>query len=114
MSRFSTQFRRTAAPNLQRQFGEPVVYYRGDGVQRDISAMITRDPLAIIAELGDTLGVSMIVEVRNDATYGITSSEVDTAVDQIGAPLRTGEAAAVRSIVRVLSDSGAYLRLALQ
>lgn len=114
MSRFATQFRRTAAPNLQRQFGEPVVYYRGDGVERSINAMVTRDPLTIIAELGDTLGVSIIVEVRNDATYGITSSEVDTAVDQIGVPLRNGEAAIPRSVVRVLSDSGAYLRLALQ
>lgn len=114
MSRFAQQFRRGAAPNLQRQFGETVVYYRADGVTRSISGIIQRDPLAIIQELGGTIGASVIVEVRNSETLGISSAELDTGGDQIGVALRVGEAASVRSIVRVLSDSGAYLRLALQ
>lgn len=114
MSRFATQFRRGAALNLQRQFGETVFYYRADGVTRTISGMITRESLAIIQELGGTLGASLIIEVQNSDTLGISSTELDTGGDQIGVALRVGEAASVRSIVRVLSDSGGYLRLALQ
>lgn len=114
MSRFATQFRRGAAPNLQRQFGETVVYYRADGVTRNITAIVVRESLAIIAELGDIVGANLIVEVQNSATLGISSSEVDTGGDRISVALRNGETATQRSIVRVLSDSGAYLRLALQ
>ena len=114
MSRFATQFRRGAAPNLQRQFGETITYYRADGVTRSITAIIVRESLAIIQELGGTIGANLIIEVQNSDTLGISSSELDTGGDQIGVALRVGEAASVRSIVRVLSDSGAYLRLALQ
>lgn len=114
MSRFALQFRRGAALNLQRQFGETVVYYRADGVTRTVTAIVQRDPLAIIQELGGTIGASLILEFQNSETLGISSEELDTGGDQVGVALRVGEAASVRSIVRVLSDSGAYLRLALQ
>jgi hypothetical protein len=113
-NRFSSQFKKTGALGLLMQFGESVIYYPAAGGSRSITAMVLRDELSAIAELGDVQGQAVIVRVLNDSTSGISSSEIETGGDEIAVALRLGEAVARRAIVRVQADSTGLLRLLVQ
>ncbi len=113
-NRFATQFKKTGARGLLMQFGETVTYYPNSGASRSITAMVLREELATVGELGDVQSQSIVVRVLNDATVGISSTEVETGGDEIGVALRLGEAAKRRAIVRVQADSTGMLRLLLQ
>jgi len=112
---FGSLFARTAAINLIRQYGETVGYYNRDGDPvRNILAIVERNELQIISETGEITGQAIVIRVRNDSTYGISSSEVDTGGDEISFPLRVGDTAQRRAIVRVINDSAGLLRVLCQ
>ncbi len=114
-TRFAQQFIRTAVPNILRQFGETVVYFaNGNGAGREITAVVVRDPLAIIAEIGEVLSQAMIVRVVNDSTLGISATDIDTGRDRIWVPITADGDPEARSIVRVLSDTNGFLRVLVQ
>ena len=113
MTRFSTHFNRTAAKNLNRQFGESIGYFNraGDPV-RNITGMILRD-----AELIDETGVpgqATVIRVENDAATGISATEIDTGGDEIEFALRVGETKRRKAIVSVLSTENGLVRFLVQ
>jgi hypothetical protein len=78
---------------------------------RTITALVDREPPAFLLE-ADGLAVPTVhVIVRNSATTGISSSEVDTGGDQMDVALRLGQAAATKRIVRIVSHDAGLLRL---
>jgi len=100
VTRFASQFKRTAAPNLLRQFGECVTYYaNGSTSGREIMAIVERD------------APEFTIRVRNSDRDGIGSDEIDTGGDELGFSLRVGDAAVRRSIVRLLDDSNGMTRV---
>lgn len=113
MTRFATNFARTGAQSLTLQFGETIGYYNraGDAV-RNVSAMIDRN-VEIVSEAGIP-GHATIIRVRNDATYGITSTEIDTGGDEVSYARRVGETAKRRAIVRVESTDNGIVRFMVQ
>jgi hypothetical protein len=113
-NRFATQFKKTAARGLLRQFGEAVTYYPAAGGSRSITAMVLRDELSTVPELGDVQSQSIVVRVLNDSVLGISATEIETGGDEIGVALRLGETAERRAIVRVQADSTGIVRLLLQ
>lgn len=114
-TRFESLFYRTAANHLVRQFGETVTYYAGGtGSGREIQAIVERGTPRVIAETGDIASQHIIVRVKNSSKDGITSTEVNTGSDTIGVPVRVGEVAKVRSIVRVMSDNAGIVEVLCQ
>lgn len=114
-TRFASQFARSAAPNLMRQFGDEITYFKRDGSPaRVIEAMVIRDPMRIINETGDVNSKAFIVRVHNDSVTGIGSDEINTGGDQISVASRVGETAERRSIVQVLNDSAGLVRFLVQ
>jgi hypothetical protein len=113
-SRFAQQFQRTAVPNLVRQFGETIGYFGSGGESRYISAIIVRDPAAILAEIGEVLSQSLIVRVSNDSTDGIDATMIDTGTDRVEVAMVAGGEPEMRSVIRVLSDSNGFLRFLVQ
>jgi hypothetical protein len=114
-TRFAQHFKRTSVPNILRQFGETVVYFAGGiGSGKEIEATVVRDPLAIIAEIGEVLTQAMIVRVTNDAVLGMLVTDIDTGRDRIRVPLESDGNPEVRSVVRILSDVNGFVRLLVQ
>lgn len=113
-NRFATQFKKTGSRGLLYQFGESVTYYPLAGGSRSVTALVLRDELSVVAELGDVQSQSIVVRVLNDSTLGIASTEIETGGDEIAVALRLGEAATRRAIVRVQADSTGFLRILLQ
>src|SRR5688572_23603326 len=69
-------------------FGESVIYTKKSGTARTINAVVDRFPPQI-GEGGMT-APSFIITVTNDATSGISSSEVDYGGDTITVAQRIG------------------------
>jgi hypothetical protein len=113
-TRFASQFKRTAVPNLVRQFGESIEYHAGGSSGRSVDAIVVRDPIAILAEIGEALTGAMIIRVSNSNIDGINSTNIDTGTDRVEVALIADGPKELRSIVRVLSDSNGFLRFLVQ
>lgn len=112
-SRFAQQFSRTGAVTLVHQFGDDLIYYAGGiGDGRAIRGMIERSQ-APLDVLGEVMANPIVIRVLDDATTGISSTEIDTGVDLIGVPLRVGEEPQQRQITRVLSTENGIIRFEL-
>jgi len=113
-TRFAQQFKRTGVPNLVRQFGETIEYYPSGSQGRSVSAIVVRDPVAILAEIGEVLTQALIIRVANNATDGIDATRIDTGTDRVEVALIADGEKEMRSIVRVLSDANGFLRFLVQ
>lgn len=108
-TRFAQQFARTAVPSLIRQFGEAVTYYAdGKGAGREIVAMIERE-VSVINEAG-VMAQSTMVRVYDNATTGISATEINTGRDTLAFPLRVGETPRIKQIARVESTENGLVR----
>ena len=108
-SRFRNQFRRAGGPSLVSQFGEDVTYYPlgSDGCGRAIKAIVER-----AEEVLETGAVAQMVMVRvvNDATIGISATEINDGRDEIAIALTEGGTVQRRHIVRMTDDSNGMVR----
>ena len=77
-------------------------------------AIVERGTFEVISETGDVTSQAIVVKVRNDSTYGISATEIDTGGDELNVAIRAGGTAQRRAIVRVLSDNGAFVRFLCQ
>lgn len=92
------------------QFSEQVTYYAdGTGGGRTINAMIERE-VQLVSELGDVNGLATVISVLNNATTGISSTEINTEADEITVAMRIGETPQRRQIVRVESTENGIVR----
>lgn len=108
-TRFAQQFKRTGAPSLLRQFAEPIVYYPGgiaDG--RSIDAIVTRG-VEVVSETGQ-VAYAIVVRVLDDATLGISATEIDDGRDVVLVALNTGGTPERRQITRTKDDSNGMVR----
>lgn len=113
-TRFAQQFSRTAVPNLIRQFGELIGYLESGNPCRDIYAIVERNQVAIMAEVGEVLTQSIIVRVANDDTAGILATKLDTGRDKVTVALKEGDEPSLRSIVSRLSSANGFVRFLVQ
>ena len=108
-TRFAQQFKRTGVPMLLRQLGESVTYYAGGtGAGRAVSALIERD-VQVITDEG-VPALQTFITVTNDATIGISSTEIDTGRDKVSFSLRIGESPQIRQIATVASTDNGRVR----
>ena len=91
-------------------FAETVIYYPGGaGSGRTIKAIIDRD-VQVITDQGIP-ALQTFIEVVNDATLGISSTEVDTGRDKVAVSLRINEAAQTRQLGNVVYTDIGMIRI---
>ena len=94
-------------------FGEEVTYTPRVGDAREINAQVQREVRETDEDYQGSLVPSIIVEVRNSATLGISSDEVNTGGDKITLAERIGGTARAMLITEVLSQDAGIMRLRL-
>jgi len=95
-------------------FAESVEYWaRGaTTATRTITAVVVRQQIATFAEdAGQTNLPAFQIHVANDATDGISSSELDTGGDMIKLAPRDGKTAEKRSITQLIEQDHGMLVL---
>lgn len=102
-----------AAPFLEDRVGldpETVVYRPADGdPPREITAVVDRQPPAVIAEARGARAPRWRMWVQNDPDLGIAADELDTGGDQIDVSERISGAAETRVILRLISQDNGML-----
>lgn len=112
-TRFAQQFSRLGVDSLLRQFGESITYYaEGAGSGRSITAMIQRD-VSVVDESGQVISQATVMRVKDDSTYGISATEIDT-IDEVSFELRVGETAQRKVIAKVLGTDNGFVRFEVQ
>ena len=118
LTRFSTLYRRMAAPLANAHMGEELVYHAADGSTgtdgRKIVGTVERGPMGPISELGEIGGQAIIITVTNDSVLGIASNEIETGGDEVEVSKRVADFTERRSIVEVIDDSGGRIRFLCQ
>ncbi len=98
-------------------FGESIVYKPRptqavpSPAPRTITAIVDREPPAFLLEANGLAVPTVHIIVRNSATMGISSDEIDTGGDQVDVALRLGQAATTKRIVRIVQQDAGILRL---
>jgi len=113
MSRFRSLVKSTSFPALLSQHGEPIVYLRGDGQKRRIMAIVTRDEMAILAELGEAIQAAAIVSLTDDPDIGVSRAELDSQLDFFLLADHEGGEPRKRAVTKVLNDKVGRIRLAV-
>lgn len=92
-------------------FAETVTYYARHGSARSIVVQVFRNSLTVFSEDGDVVLPVFEVHVKNDATLGISSDELNIGGDAIEFAMRVGQDASRRSITRLLDHDEGMLVL---
>lgn len=100
---------------MLRLHGETVTYYF-DGAVPGVArqATVVRDPVAIMAELGQQVGPSVIVKFIDDATDGIAFADVNVESDLVEVALDRGDTPTRRQVVQILSNEAGCVKLLVQ
>ena len=106
MSRFRSQFKRGPAVSLVRQFGETITYYPLGNGGRSIQAIVTRGQEVLNGIVAQLITCSVL----DDATLGVSSSEIDDGRDQVGIALEQGGEVLRREITLLDDDSNGMVR----
>lgn len=91
-------------------FAEAVTYVPSSGSTRSINAVVIRQTVAQVPEGGFDTPV-FEVHVANSSTSGISSSEINVGADAISMPVRIGDTATNRTIVRLVDHDAGMLVL---
>jgi len=92
-------------------FADSVVYVPGDGGgERTIDAVIDYDGVQPVPGTPQGKTYSIQVSVRNSATLGISTAEVDTGRDKVKVPPRTGQTAEARRIVDIIEQDSSMVK----
>ena len=103
-----------ALPAMMHSFGETVSYTPAGGEAREITAAVRRQPPGPVEGMPAGRGPQLTIAVANDATTGISSSELDTGGDTVTVAVRVGQTPKVRAIVGIVSHNAAQMVLELR
>ena len=90
---------------------ETIIYLPLSGGSRSISAIVSRPGPAEIGPLAGGSRPHIELLVKNDATKGISSDEIDTGGDRVTVALRKGITAVKLRITEILHQDAAMMRL---
>ena len=105
---FDSHFASVGFPVLLEQFGESITYLPRSGGARPITAIIDRDPPAVLDVAGNSLFPLANIRVYNSCRSGISSKELDSGKDEIEMLIRIGDTIPKRVSVMQMTaqDSG--------
>jgi len=109
---FQTELIDTAEKFLDTLGSEAIVYLPAGGGERPIDAIVNRDPPAELGDAPHGHSPLAIIAVRNNATDGISSAELDIGGgDKVRYAIRLGKTPQDRRITGIISQDAGMLRL---
>ena len=100
------------ADNVLSTLGEEsVTYLPSGGDSRAITAIVNRSPPAGLDGAPHGHAPLATIVVKNDATDGISSSEINTAKDKLKLPVRIGQSPQARRLTKILSQDAGMMKL---
>lgn len=111
---FANLNRRGGALMTLRHHGEECFYRPGGEGNRDVKAIVMRDPDEFLLGLSEARTVSAVVRVLDDDTDGVSAVEVDRGKDKFRYPDRLGGTEYVeRYVHEILEQDGGTIVLGL-
>lgn len=101
----------SAATEMLKEFGEPIKYLPAGGGEREITAIIIREPISPLGGAPHGHGPLTHTKVANNSTAGISSSEVDTGGDKVEIKVKIGQAVQQRPITKILKQDAGMMKL---
>ena len=92
-------------------FGEPGTYLPRGGGERAITIIVDRDGNTPIDGVPSGNSGYFLITVKNSATEGISSTEIDTGGDKIKFANRIGKTATNKSILKIVSQDAGMIQL---
>lgn len=92
-------------------FGQAITYYPRGGGSRAIVGIVDQEQVSGIPGVPGANTPPARITVKNSATDGISSTEIDTGGDKIGYSVRIGQAAQSRRIGKIISQDHGMLTL---
>lgn len=92
-------------------YGETVVYVPSGGTERSISAIVRRVAIALAGPSNAYAAPAIVITVANDATLGISSSELNLGLDNVKVAQRPGQTQQSRPISKVVQCNDSLLQL---
>lgn len=93
------------------EFGVNVKYIFVGGSERTIKAIVSRQEHKNIEGMRSTNAPVFEVMLRNDSSYGVSSSEINTGGDKIELAARYGETVKQRRVTKILIQDVGMLKL---
>ena len=90
-----------------------MTYYPKVGDARVITAVVTRRPTADLDGAPHGCGPALEIAVANDATPGISSSEVNKMKDEVKLAVRIGQTAKKRLVTEIISQDAGMMTLGI-
>ena len=90
---------------------EEITYTPATGTARTVRALVLRRQTA---DYGNSVAPVLSVSVANDATSGISSTEINVGSDTITVAERPGATAVARNMGRLLTINSAYMTIELR
>lgn len=85
-----------------------------DLINRPISALVNRQPVDDLGDMPEGTAPRLLINVRNDAACGISSSEIDLGHDKVSLAVRLGETAQERKLDKLISQDAGMMVLELR
>jgi hypothetical protein len=112
---FDRQFTQSGFPQLEHNFGEPVTYHFRGGGERELKAIIDRDPPAIYDAGGNVVMPEFTIRFSQQCGGGIKANEIDTGGDEVSLIAKIGEMIPVRkTVLQMQSQDSGVIVLALK
>ena len=100
---------------LVEQHGESVSYkFRGNDTPISRTAIVSRDPPALIDQVGDALVYSLMITFSNNETDGVLSRVVDSGGDEVYVSLQRGGTDEWRPVYHLVSGGGGTTQVAVR
>lgn len=97
------------------EFSETITYYFRAGGSRSIKAIIDRDPPAFYDAGGNVVLPEFTIEIDNNCTTGIKTTEIDSGGDEVELFAKEGDTVAVRkTILKIQRHDMGAITLALK
>ncbi|HOQ06075.1 MAG TPA: hypothetical protein PKY88_12780 [Anaerohalosphaeraceae bacterium] len=96
-----------------RLFGEPVLLIAPSGEEREVLAVVERNP---ISPMPNEMGTSCTIEAEmmNDNQKGLAASEFDSNQWQIKLPVRVGGSKQIRTISHIIAQDAGMIRVGIR
>lgn len=109
MTAFDSQFTASAVTPLFGLFSETITYRPRGGGTRSITAMITRIDRTQWQGIDNASIPSATITVRNSASEGISSTEINAGGDRIDYQVRDGVTATTHTLMRITDTNGSVV-----
>ena len=87
--------------------GSETIHYDPEGENREILAIVDREPAAALDGVPAGTGPKLTITVANDATAGISTDEFDGGTDKVSLEVRLGEGISTRRLTKIVQqDTG--------